>query len=105
MQKDANYHESAIRYNEELAAFAEDLSERLKHEVIKQWSRAVAKQHRFHAGRHKKALIKMLAEDQEDTVARTEDPDPTPEQVANATTSIQDEQKDDVIEAGAEEKY
>lgn len=59
MLKDATYHKAAIQYNEELATFAEDLSKRLEHEEVARWSRAVAKQHAFHAGRHKKALKKV----------------------------------------------
>lgn len=59
MLKDRSYHESAIQYNEELAEFAEGLAERIEHEEVARWSRSVAKQHRFHAGRHKKALQKL----------------------------------------------
>lgn len=62
MEKDATYHESAIQYNEELADFANKLSKRLKHEEIARWSRAVAKQHNFHAARHKRALRKVVSE-------------------------------------------
>lgn len=64
MPKDAAYHESAIRYNQEIAQFAEDLAPTLEDEEVQRWSRAVAKQHRFHEGRHKKALSK-LSQDQE----------------------------------------
>jgi hypothetical protein len=56
MQKDASYHKSAIQYNEELADFAEDLAGRLEHEEVARWARSVSKQHRFHFGRHQKAL-------------------------------------------------
>lgn len=63
MQKDRSYHESAIEYNEELAEFAEELSDRLKSKYGEQepvrWSLSVAKQHKFHAGRHRKALQKL----------------------------------------------
>lgn len=75
MQKDRNYHESAIEYNEEIAEFAEALSGRLKDKYGEQepvrWSLSVAKQHRFHAGRHKKALQKL--ENQNLTTVNTED--------------------------------
>lgn len=71
MHKDASYHRSAIQYNEELAEFAEELSGRLEHEEVARWARSVAKQHRFHAGRHKRALSKL--ESGEGTVVDTED--------------------------------
>lgn len=61
MLKDASYHQAAIQYNDEIADFAEALSTKLDHEEVARWSRAVAKQHRFHAGRHKKALEKLRA--------------------------------------------
>lgn len=59
MLKDASYHEAAIQYNGELAEFAEKLADRLKHPEVERWARSVAKQHRFHEGRHKKALDKI----------------------------------------------
>lgn len=59
MDKNISYHTSAIQYNEELANFAELLAERLEHEEVARWARSVSKQHRFHAGRHKKALSKL----------------------------------------------
>ena len=59
MHKDIIYHKSAIQYNEELADFAEALSDKLEHEEVARWARSVSKQHRFHAGRHKKALSKL----------------------------------------------
>ena len=60
-QKDASYHEAAIRYNESLAEHADQLATELQHEEVARWSRSVAKQHRFHAGRHRKALEKLRA--------------------------------------------
>jgi hypothetical protein len=75
MQKDRSYHEAAIKYNEELAEFAEDLSDRLKDEFGDKepvrWALSVAKQHRFHAGRHEKALKKL--ENQNVKTVNTED--------------------------------
>lgn len=75
MNKDRNYHESAIEYNEEIADFAEALSGRLKAKYGEQepvrWSLSVAKQHRFHAGRHHKALQKL--ENQNVSTVNTED--------------------------------
>jgi hypothetical protein len=59
MQKDISYHQSAIQYNEELADFAEDLSKRLENAEVAKWAQSVSKQHRFHAGRHKKSLANI----------------------------------------------
>lgn len=66
MQKDRSYHKAAIHYNEELASFAEKLAERVDHSVVSRWPRAVAKQHRVHAARHKKALARLEKKDQEE---------------------------------------
>lgn len=71
MQKDRSYHEAAIQYNEEIENFANELATRLQHEEVARWARSVAKQHHFHAGRHKKALAKFDSQDV-DTV-NTED--------------------------------
>lgn len=60
MQKDQTYHESAIKYNEGLAEFAENLAPTLEHEEVRRWCVAVGKQHRFHAKRHRSALNKFL---------------------------------------------
>lgn len=59
MAKDASYHKAAIKYNESLAEAASKLAETLEHEVIKRWCRGVARQHRFHAMKHKKLLNRM----------------------------------------------
>ena len=64
MQKDASYHRSAIQYNEELAEFAESLAGDLEDPEVARWSMSVSKQHRFHAGRHRKALAKLQTEEQ-----------------------------------------
>ena len=61
MQKDQTYYESAIAYNEGLAEFAENLVPTLEHEEVKRWCTAVGKQHRFHAKRHRAALVKLLS--------------------------------------------
>lgn len=63
MLKDRNYHEAAVQYNEELAIFAEKLADKLKNDEIRRWCLSVAKQHRFHAGRHHRALNKMVEYD------------------------------------------
>lgn len=57
--RDENYYLAAIKYNEELASFAKDLSERLEHPLIAKWCLGVSKQHQFHAGRHRHALAKL----------------------------------------------
>lgn len=72
MPKDVSYHEAAIKYNDELAEFAEGLSGRLDHEEISKWSMAVSKQHKFHAGRHRNAL-KQLQKMETGSVVNTED--------------------------------
>ena len=63
MSKDASYHEAAVYYNEQLAIRAEQLvdeiSERFGEVDPFRWARSVGKQHRFHEGRHKKALDKI----------------------------------------------
>lgn len=59
MPKDASYHKAAIRYNEELAVFAENLSKKLENDEIKRWCRSVSRQHKVHAGHHRKALKRL----------------------------------------------
>ena len=71
MQKDEQYHASAIKYNDELAKAAGDLAEELTHPTIAGWSRSVSKQHEFHAGRHRKALAKLRRDNSDDV--KTED--------------------------------
>ena len=59
MPKDASYHTAAIRYNEELAVFAEGLAKQLENDEIKRWARSVSRQHKLHAGHHRKALKRL----------------------------------------------
>ena len=59
MNRDPKYHKAAIQYNEEMAAFAEGLAERLPHREIVRWARSIAKQHRFHASQHKRSLSRI----------------------------------------------
>lgn len=63
MSKDASYHEAAVFYNEQLAIRAEELvteiGEKFGEVDPYRWARSVGKQHRFHEGRHKKALDKI----------------------------------------------
>lgn len=80
--RDPSYYESAIRYNEELAKFAADLAPTIEHEEPRRWCLSVAKQHRFHANRHKKALDKLRAK------LKSADRAPS----ADGPTSIADEQ-------------
>lgn len=84
MQKDAGYHTAAIMYNEELADFAEELSERVGNEEVARWCRAIAKQHRFHCAQHKRALEKVerRAKEQAEVVASDEE-ETVPESVEN----------------------
>jgi rubrerythrin len=71
MQKDEQYHASAIKYNDELAMAAGKLADELTHPTIAGWSRSVSKQHEFHAGRHRKALAKLRRDNSSDV--KTED--------------------------------
>lgn len=61
MKGTTDYHRSAIRYNEALAAAAEGLENdpEITDEEVAKWGRGVGKQHRFHAKRHKAALAKL----------------------------------------------
>lgn len=63
MSKDASYHEAAVYYNEQLAIRAEELVTEIDEKFGEvdpyRWARSVGKQHRFHEGRHKKALDKI----------------------------------------------
>lgn len=82
MPRDVSYHKAAIQYNDELADFAEDLANRLEHEEVARWSRAVVKQHRFHSKCHNDALTQLEAPKEEtspekDSVGDAHtDPDP-----------------------------
>jgi len=70
--KDRSYHESAVRYNEGLYEFATELAESIEHPEPKRWCLAVAKQHKFHLGRHQRALRKLEGQDA-NAVVDTED--------------------------------
>lgn len=69
--KDESYHESAVRYNEELQKFAEKLAEETEHPEIKRWCLAVMRQHKYHRGRHLKALSQLR--EKNTAVVETED--------------------------------
>lgn len=109
MPKDATYHESAIIYNREIAQFAEDLAPTLSDEEVQRWSRAVAKQHRFHEGRHKKALNKIREQEQDDYEKGPElNPGPVMDELEPVATdvdtqSIQDAQAEFAQKTEAEQ--
>lgn len=67
MQKDLSYHQSAIQYNDMLAAASEEAAEKVEHPEVQKWCRSVAKQHRFHAKRHRSSLAKMERDEQDGT--------------------------------------
>jgi hypothetical protein len=105
MQKDAKYHEAAIKYNEQLADAADAVADELEHEVIEGWARSVAKQHRFHLRRHQKALTKL--QDRGKHAAETDDrPDEqppvkddeklTPEEIARLDAQTEEHQEREV---------
>lgn len=60
--RDKSYHEDAIEYNETLAKVAEVLALKLDNAEVVEWCTSIGKQHRFHAERHKKSLVKMTRE-------------------------------------------
>lgn len=104
MQKDQAYHEAAITYNEGLATCAEQLVETLGHEEVQRWSKAVAKQHRFHAKRHQSALDKLKAQAEEPekidlSAAGQTEPLATIE-VSDETTEIIEEAPEGVLSDG-----
>lgn len=83
--KGTKYHESAIQYNTELAECAEDLMTRLEDEEVVKWANSVAKQHRFHEGRHKRALEKLKDSEEDHVVEEAaENPDTTVEEHMDA---------------------
>lgn len=109
MQKDASYHKAAIQYNEDLADFAEALAEKLEHAEVARWSRAVSKQHKFHAGRHKKALAKLentprFEGDKSDEIEKDEPVGPEDVQLKSPELSVADEQAAFAAEMAAKEE-
>jgi rubrerythrin len=59
IEKNESYHRAAIMYNDELAIFAAELSDRLEHPEVARWARSVSNQHKYHARGHKKALSRL----------------------------------------------
>lgn len=57
--KDQSYHEAAVSYNKQLFEHAKEVAETIDHPIIRKWCLAVANQHKFHLGRHEKALKKL----------------------------------------------
>lgn len=70
--KDESYHESAVYYNEEVQKAIEKIAENIAHPVPRKWALSVARQHKYHAGRHRRALTK-LREEGAGAVVETED--------------------------------
>lgn len=60
MPKTKSYHESAIKYNELLAASSKYASEAVEDEEVKKWCLSIMRQHEFHARRHQLSLEKLL---------------------------------------------
>lgn len=83
--KDRSYHESAIVYNEGLAIAAEEQADRVEHPIPKKWNNAVAKQHRFHEERHRRALAKLVEREESLDPAATPDLDENSNPVVNGT--------------------
>lgn len=108
MEKDATYHESAIRYNDELAQFADQLADTLEHTEVKRWCRSVAKQHKFHLGKHERALKRLNEKEElemnEQTPAATEPDEGIVVQTYDGQTLDDFEEATDAIVDGAMEK-
>jgi len=106
MLKDQIYHESAIKYNEGLAEFAETLAPTLENEEVRKWCTAVGKQHRFHAKRHRSALNKILMKEVAPSVEVVRDgmdvPADTEDVVVMTATSteVEDIVKQEVLSDG-----
>ena len=82
MQKTVTYHSSAILYNYLLAEAARNAAEAVEHPVVKGWCVGIAKQHEFHAKRHRASLAKLESKN-----ASTESK--TVEATVPATASVQ----------------
>jgi hypothetical protein len=100
MQKDQTYHESAIKYNEGLAEFAETLAPTLEHEEVRKWCTAVGKQHRFHAKRHRSALNKLLLRQESPPVEVFMDgmDVPDPENTVTAEVTASETEVEEIVE-------
>ena len=59
MQKTVTYHSSAVLYNELLAEAARDAAGKVDDPVVKKWCEGIAKQHDFHAERHRASQEKL----------------------------------------------
>lgn len=101
MRKDLSYYESAIEYNAAIAEFAEQVAPTLKNEEVRRWCLALAKKHRFHETKHRRALETVRARytsppDTDKTsglqmvVSATGTVIPSAEANATATTEVED---------------
>lgn len=57
------YHEDVVAYNKAFAEFAEEFAQNntINDPVVERWIHHIAKQHRFHQGRHE-SILKRRAE-------------------------------------------
>lgn len=76
MQKTVTYHSSAVQYNDILAEAARKAAEVVEHKVVKGWCVGIAKQHEFHAERHRRALAKLERNTSENTIVDGVEIDP-----------------------------
>ena len=83
MLKDKSYHESAVLYNDTLAAAAEKLLSEVEHPYVKSWCHNEIKRYRSHARKHRAALERVLA--RESKVS----PEPAPEESQDVTKSAE----------------
>lgn len=70
-EKDVQYHRDAIRYNNLMADAAYKVAKEVKTKQIQHWARSIARQHREHAKKHRKALWRkehMTTENQSNEV-------------------------------------
>lgn len=59
VEKNAEYYESAIVYNEKARDFLNDLAKELEHPVVRSWARLAARQHHEHLIKQKKARYRF----------------------------------------------
>ena len=59
MQDKTTYHSSAIVYNDMFVEVARAAADKVEDPKVKEWCTSIAKQHEFHAKRHRAALAKL----------------------------------------------